>query len=388
MDTPEVGQTQLSPRAKLIIVAIFALVAIFFLLQIRVILFPFLWALVVAYLLSPVVNYLNIEGRLPRLWCVFLIYVSFGLLLVAASRYLYPKVVEQANLFLEDIPRIQASIENVTGPRPFGIDINGLVQQLVAAGQDLTGNQRSAGHLLVNAVETLVKVFLFLVATFYLLLDAPRLRHVTVRALPPGYRDELYALGRQIHVTWQQYIRGELLLFALMATATSIALTILQVPGSLFIGIATGALELLPLVGPLTAGAIAVSVAYFDPSVPWGLSQGAYAAIVAILYFVLRHVEDYFVIPNVLGRAVRLNRLVILFSLAAGGVFLGIFGLIIAVPVAASIKEIWNYVYCKLLDQPVEFQPIRTLSGAVIEIPVGKVNTSPEGTAQEGTSAG
>jgi hypothetical protein len=128
-------------------------------------------------------------------------------------------------------------------------------------------------------------------------------------------------------------------------------------------------------------------VAYFTGTNPWGWDQTAYAGAVAIMYFILRQAEDYFVIPNVLGRAVRLHPLVVLFSVASGGVIGGILGLVVAVPIAASLKEIALYLYAKLLDRPVEFQPIRTLGGGIIEIPVyGRLSHSSEGPASEGTA--
>jgi predicted PurR-regulated permease PerM len=217
-------------------------------------------------------------------------------------------------------------------------------------------------------------------------MDGPRLRTWVSEWIPEEYRPEILALGRQINLTWQQYIRGELLLFALMATVTTIGLTILQVPGAIFLGLASGLLELLPLVGPWTAGALAVAVAYFNGTNPWGTSQIAYAGIVALMYFVLRQAEDYFVIPHVIGRAVRLPPLLVLFSLTAGGVFGGVFGLIIAVPVAASLKAIFSYLYAKFIDQPVVFEPVQTIGGGLIEVEI--VHDSPprpyEGTRVEG----
>jgi predicted PurR-regulated permease PerM len=338
------------------------------LLQAQAILSPFLWALFTAYLLSPVVRYLNVRGGLPRLWSVMLIYASIALALVAGSRYLYPQVVSDGTVFLEDIPRLEAALIGLVGPSPLGIDIASLVTQLTRTIGGYTTDTKSASHLLVNAFETFAKVFLFLVSTFYLLMDASRIRAACTDILPPAYRDELIELARRIHSTWLQYMRGELLLFVLMATVTSIALTLFGVPGAIFLGLLSGALELLPLVGPLTAGTVAVAVAYFNGSNPWGWSQIAYAGAIAVLYLVLRNAEDYFVIPHVLGRAVRLHPLVILFSVAAGGVIGGLFGLIIAVPIAASIREIATYVYAKLLDQPVLDPPVVTADVPVIEL--------------------
>lgn len=359
----------LSGRAKLVLIVGVVLLAVIILAHIGQILQPFLWALLAAYLLTPVVNYLNVDGKLPRLWAVTLIYALIGILLLAMSRYLYPHAVEQGTVFVEDIPRLENALISVVGPRPLGIDVNSLVNEIVSTVTGM-GKTQSAGHLLVGALETFIKVFLFLVATFYLLMDAPRLGQATRSSLPPGYREELGALARQIHLTWQQYIRGELLLFLIMATATSVGLTILGVPGALFIGLASGALELLPLVGPYTAGAIAVSVAYFNGTNPFGWSQIAYGAIIALMYLIFRELEDYVVIPNVLGRAVRLHPLVVLFAVTAGGIIGGLLGLVLAVPVAASLKAVLSYLYAKILDLPVEFEPVRTLGGGVIEIPI------------------
>lgn len=363
-------EARLSPRAKLTVVVGFVILIILFLLQITQVLAPFLWALLTAYLLLPVVNYLNVDARLPRLWAVALIYGLVAIILLAISRYLYPQVVLQGGLFIEDVPRLENSLIAAVGPRPLGIDVSSVISEGIAAAGAYTSNAHNASHLLVNALETVVKFFLFMVATFYLLMDGPRLNAAARNALPPAYRPELVALGRQINLTWQQYIRGELVLFLIMATVSTIGLTILGVPGSVFLGLASGALELLPWVGPITAGALAVSVAYLNGSNPYGWSQVAYAGIVALMYFALRQTEDYLVIPHVLGRAVRLHPIVVLFAVAAGGAIGGLLGLMVAVPVAASLKAIFAYLYKKLFDLPIAFEPVTTLGGTVIEIPV------------------
>lgn len=389
MDEGHVDTPTLPPRLKLFVLVVLAIATVVVLLQIRQILAPFLWALVAGYLFSPVVNYFNVRGGLPRLWSVILLFAGVALVLLTASRYFYPRIQEQVTLFLEDIPRLRNALIALVGPRPAGIDITSLVRQLVQAGTGYTGNARNATHLLVNAVEEFFKLFLFLVSTFYLLMDGPRLKAAVAGRIPEAYRPEILALGRQINLTWQQYIRGELLLFALMSTVISVGLSILQVPGAIFLGLISGALELLPLVGPWTAATLGVSVAYFNGTNPWGASQLAYAGVVALMYFVLRQAEDYFVMPHVLGRAVHLHPLVVLFALTAGGVIAGLFGLIIAVPVAASIRAVFNYLYAKLLDLPVEFEPVRTIGGGIIEIPLHEPSGLPHESAaaeQPGTS--
>ncbi|HZU12839.1 MAG TPA: AI-2E family transporter [Chloroflexota bacterium] len=370
MPAADADDGDLSGRAKLAIVVGLVILGLIFLAHVQQILTPFLWALLAAYLLLPVVNYLNVDGKLPRLWSVALIYGLVAIAVLAVSRYLYPQVVLQGTLFVEDIPRLENALIASVGPRPLGIDITAVVAQILGALGGYASNAHNASHLIVGAFETVIKIFLFLVATFYLLMDGPRLTQGMRGAIPPAYRPELVALGRQINLTWKQYIRGELVLFLLVATVTTTGLTILGVPGSVFLGLLSGALELLPWVGPITAGALAVSVAYFNGTNPFGWSQVWYAGCIALMYLVLRQLEDYLVIPNVLGRAVRLHPVVVLFAVASGGIIGGVLGLIVAVPIAASLKAILSYLYAKLFDLPVEFEPVRTLGGGVIEIPI------------------
>jgi len=147
-----------------------------------------------------------------------------------------------------------------------------------------------------------------------------------------------------------RYVRGQLLLIGVMATATFIGLTVLQVPFTILLAIMTGVLEVIPIVGPITAGAIACLVALGHPA-PWGLTQIWYVAIVAIMYTILRHAEDYFVIPLVIGRIVKLHPAVVIFALLTGGALFGLLGVLLAVPVAATARLVLIFVSAKLRDE-------------------------------------
>jgi predicted PurR-regulated permease PerM len=135
-----------------------------------------------------------------------------------------------------------------------------------------------------------------------------------------------------------------------MSTATTIGLTVFGVPFSLLLGLLTGVLEVIPIIGPITAGAIACLVALGNPN-PFGWSQLAYVGAIAIMYTVLRHAEDYFVIPLVIGRIVRLHPALVIFSLLAGGAVFGLIGVVLAVPVAATLRLVLIYVSAKLRDE-------------------------------------
>src|ERR1041385_9114060 len=111
-----------------------------------------------------------------------------------------------------------------------------------------------------------------------------------------------------------------------------------HLPYSLWVAILTGILETIPLIGPIAAGAIACMI---------GLAQGGppEAAELAIVYFVLRQVEDQLVLPLVLGRAVHVHPLVTIFAVLTGEKIGGVLGMILAVPIAAAIKVVLDYAY-------------------------------------------
>src|SRR5207237_2192440 len=170
------------------------------------------------------------------------------------------------------------------------------------------------------------------------------------RLVPATSRHELLPLGEQVSILLSRYVRGQLLLVAIMSTATTIGLTLFGVPFSLLLGLLTGVLEVIPIIGPITAGAIACLVALGNPN-PFGWSQLVYVGAIAAMYTILRHAEDYFVIPLVIGRIVRLHPAVVIFSLLSGGAVFGLIGVVLAVPVAATARLVLICVSATLRDE-------------------------------------
>lgn len=135
----------------------------------------------------------------------------------------------------------------------------------------------------------------------------------------------------------------------------------LDVDYALSVAVATGFLELIPLIGPWTAGAIAVTIALFQETTPFGWSNPALALAVGVTYFALRQLEDAFVIPLVIGRIVHLHPLLVIFVLVIGTTLGGVLGLILAVPVAAVLKIVVSFFYAKLMARETRHvEPIRS----------------------------
>jgi predicted PurR-regulated permease PerM len=350
-----------STTARWLIIVAALILATVFIWRIRSILTPFVWAVLAAYVMTPIVNFVNVKLKVPRFFVVLVLYMVVFCALIVASRSLVPWLSNQITFFIQDLPKLQGSLISKVGPHPLGIDIGKVIAQLESNLKTLSGNPKNQTKLLTSAFDTTLRILVFLFSTFYLLMDGPRIRKQMQRLVPLAYRDEIFRLAGQINSTWMQYLRGELILFGIMSVASFIGLEALQVPGALPLAVATGLLELLPIVGPVTAGALAVTVAYLNGSNPFGWSQVTYGVVVALMYLAFRETEDYIVVPRVLGHAVKLHPLVVLFALASGGVIAGLLGLLIAVPIAASIKIVGAYLYDKLVPQPPQFVDVHAV---------------------------
>ena len=342
-----------SSTTKRVVVALFTIAALYIVYHAGDIVRPFIWAGVLAFVLLPVVGLLERRLSMPRTAAAAIVFVGLLAAIIGGGRLLVPLAVDQIRDLQRSLPSLVANAQNTLTQtaEQLGLqDLNVIIGNFTGVNELTQMIARSAVPFIVGLGHFLLELLVFLIATFFLLRDAPRLFQWFRRILPASQRNELIPLFAQVNALLGRYVRGQMFLIAVMSTATFIGLSILQVPFVLLLAIMTGVLEVIPIVGPITAGAIACLVALGHPA-PWGLSQIWYVAIVAVMYTVLRHAEDYFVIPLVIGRIVRLHPAVVIFSLLTGGALYGLLGVLIAVPVAATLRLVLIYVGAKLRDE-------------------------------------
>lgn len=312
---------------------------------------PFVWAAILAYLLMPLVNTLERRG-LGRNLAASLVFVALVAIIVGIGRFAVPLAVGELRDLQRSLPRLLDTAQQSVAGLTDGTIFDQLDEAMFTRGvNQLIGVAPQFALPLATAVgRFFIEFLIFLIGTFFFLRDAPRLKHWLRRLIPASQRAEILPLLGQVSALLGHYVRGQILLVIIMATVTTIGLTLFGVPYSFVLGLITGVLETIPIVGPITAGAIAVLVALGHQN-PFGWSQLWYAAAIAALYTVLRHTEDYFVIPLVIGRIVRLHPGVVIFALLAGGGIAGLLGILLAVPVAATVRLLLIYVNAKLRDE-------------------------------------
>jgi predicted PurR-regulated permease PerM len=350
---------RLSSTAKFITVAVIIALTILLIRGVTTILAPFIAAIITAYLFNPLITFLNRRTGYSRAIWIGLLYVAIGGLIYGLISFLGPILTRQY-LDVRDrlIPDMIAELQQLASSETIevmGIVIN--VSELEAPVLDFLNEiSRSLPerlpHLVFTALESVVLFVTFLIVAFYLLLQTEQIVEKFYGLVPAPYREEIRGLGRRVDEILGGYIRGTLLLIPIMSVLTYIALTILDVRYALVIAIATGFLEIIPLIGPWSAAGIAMTVALFQATAPFGWPNWVLALVVGAIYFILRMFEDNFIIPHVVGHAVHLHPVLVLFAILAGGALAGPFGLLISIPVAAVARLLLRYIYRKLIDAP------------------------------------
>jgi predicted PurR-regulated permease PerM len=346
-----------TPRGRAIALALIGLFGFLFLIRVSGMLSPFLWAIVFAYAFSPLITWIVLHTGLPRSLVVVVVYLlgvgALASFLAVTIPRLNNEITELANALPSITGDLQARYFGSTGNTldiaGFSVDVPQVAQQVANSLNSALNNFfGGAFTAILTSVERIAQLFLFLIVTFYLLLDAPKIKAYCVRGIPVQYREELLDLGHEVNRVLGQYVRAQLMLIVIMACASFLVLTIMGVRFALALAPIVGLLELFPIIGPFGAITLVTLIALFSPP-NFGLSSSTSALLVALSFFTLRQIEDYAVIPNVVGHAVRLHPALILFAVAAGTSFGGALGLFVAVPVTGALKVLGTYLYQKLV---------------------------------------
>jgi predicted PurR-regulated permease PerM len=201
----------------------------------------------------------------------------------------------------------------------------------------------SAGNLVDHALdatvlgfEILIGFFFVLAAAAYWMFERNRAIALVLTVLPRDKRRVVRDTWDLIDLKLGAYVRGQLILIVAVASVLSTAFFAIGLPYWLLVGVFAGVVEIVPVIGPLTAGAVAVGVGLTES---WHLALAA-----ALVVIVVRLVEDYLVIPKVLGDAVGLSPLVVLVSVTATAILFGGWAVLLAIPLAAVLATLVSVV--------------------------------------------
>ena len=362
-----------SPNTKLFVfaaIAIFAAAIIVFFNQIVVLM---VLALVVSLIVRPFVDF--VYHRVPRVprWIVtafFYLLLLGGLLAVPISTI--PSVWGQVVSFVSSIPDLlQQLIDQITitfsepiyifgGEFYFPVDEIALttyqtyLADVVSLGAASVGSVSSlAGDVATGALLFFSRVIFVLFVSFYLTKDEGLISGMVLQASPRGYRDDVAFLMERVGLIWGAFLRGQFLLMLIMGVITFIAATVLGLPNPIALAVIAGLMELVPFVGPILAAIPAGLIAFFQNDASWLgqlLTPFWFFVVVMGVYWVIQQVENYFVLPRVMGHQLKLHPAVVFVAAIAGFQLSGLVGVFVAAPLVATLRIVFKFVFGKLLD--------------------------------------
>src|SRR5438105_11541157 len=329
----------------LIFLGVLAVLTVALAVAIRGILGPFILAAILALIVNPAVNAAE-RRRVPRVLAILVLYGILAAVLAAGIFWLFPVIRQEFAALVAQGPAIASYFQDLAD-REHVVSVLGIPIDLRQAYNDsvhnlpglLAGQLSSVVQNVFMLVNWIFQTILVLLVAFFLVKDAHAIRRFFEGLIPHGYRTDARDLAAEVYRMLGAYMRGQLVICALVGFITGIALWLVGVPYSLVLGIVAGVTAFIPFIGPFLGALPAIAVAAFVSQ-----SSGK-VVVVLIVYFVISNVIYNFVSPKVFGDAVHLSPMLIIIAFVVGGYLGGILGLFVAVPVAASVRILFLYAH-------------------------------------------
>ena len=324
----------------LITAALFAL-ALAFLYVTRQTLVAFLFAIFFAYLISPLVSYLEriFKSRGIAIAVIYTLLLGVVVLFFVAMG---PKVTREGARLGQSLPGLLNRLssgqlaEQLGEQHGWNFRTTELIRKFLAQNSDTI--TQMAQHVGLRVADVAKQAWMFVIVPIlsaFFLKDGRSFSDIflsTIQSRPQ--REFLEGVLNDLNQMLAHFIRAQLILAALSLVVYSVFLRIMNVPYWMVLGTIGGLLEFIPLVGPLTAAIIILSVSLL-------LSYPHWIALVIFLG-VWRLVQDYVSSPRIMGRSMELHPLAAIFGVMAGGEIAGILGIYLSIPVMASLRIVFR----------------------------------------------
>ncbi|HHY09129.1 MAG TPA: AI-2E family transporter [Firmicutes bacterium] len=312
--------------------------------RVRLVLAPFFFAVVIAYLLYPAVTAFENKG-VPKTAAILLIYACLGVIFAVFFLFFLPKLGAELAEILEKLPARVEQWENFGAGslQKLGkIKLPGVVQDGVNIVMErlelaLEGLANKAARGLMGAVAVLAALLISPILAFYFLKDHQAMRSRSLQFVPAPYRGEVQNIAREISGALNSFFRGQILISLLVGLLIYGGLAFLKVPYALFIGLLAGLFDIIPYFGPILG---------FVPAAFFALLKSPLTVLwVALLFIAVNQLESCVIAPKIIGDRVGLHPLVVIFAILVGGDLLGVVGMLVAIPITAILRVLLQYFF-------------------------------------------
>ena len=292
--------------------------------------------------LEPVASWL-VNRKLPRWAATTIVFALFLAMLGAFVAAAVPPLVQQATELIKQAPHYLQQAQDHSSTI-------GRLNDRFHLQQRITDTVKGSGGSVVNDVVTAGSAvfgavgdsLIVIVLTVYFLVDMPRIRTNLYRMVPHSRRPRAILIGDEVFAKVGAYVLGNVLISVIAGGATFIWLLAFDVPYPLLLGIFVALFDLVPVVGSTIAG-IGVAAVALTVSLPVCIATTAF-------FVFFRLLEDYLLVPRIIGRVVKVPALITVVAVLIGGALLGIVGALVAIPIAAALLLLTQEVLYPRLD--------------------------------------
>lgn len=316
--------TKIEISHRTIIFTVFFLLSLWFLYQIRSIIFLVFVSFILMSAFKPWADWLE-KYHVPRIISVLIIYIFIVFVLTWGASTLLPPLVAQSIHLGENLPKYLNSVA------PFlKIDYQVLTQQVTPLGENVL-------KVTIGVFSNIITLFTLIIISFYLLIERENLKSHLLNLMEEDKAKKWVALVAKIEERLGAWVRGQLMLAVTIGIATYIGLSLIGIPYTLSLAILAGLLEIVPIIGPIISAIPAVLIAL--------TASPVLALITVAVYFIIQQTESHLVVPLVMKTTVGLPPLVTIISLLIGAKIGGIGGALLVVPVVvAGITFVAEYI--------------------------------------------
>jgi predicted PurR-regulated permease PerM len=318
------------------LVALAVIVGALALWKVKIVLALVFLGLILAAAMRPGIEKLA-EHRVPRPLGVAIHYLAIAAAIALLLWLVVPRAVDQVDQALGGVPTSQQELnqkaKHSTGfKHQFFVGLQKHLQKLPSAGSVFHG----AVTFGTKALEALVGIFFVFATAAYWIFERERAIGLVTSLMARKHRKTVHDTWELIDAKLGAFVRGQMLLITFVATVLSLSFWAIGMPFWLLLGVFAGIVEIIPVIGPLLAGAIAVGVGL---TVSWHL-----ALFAGIVVLVVRQFEDYVVIPRVMGHVTGLSPMLVLVSVSCIGLLFGGFYVLLATPLTAVIVTLVDVI--------------------------------------------
>ncbi|HFI0768774.1 TPA: AI-2E family transporter [Streptococcus suis] len=307
----------------------------------EIVLLPMILTGLLYYLLNPMVDWME-KHKISRTVGISILFVLISLLIIWGLAVAIPSIQEQVISFAQNLP---SNIQKIEGQvtsllqdqrfeqfRPTALELlNKVNDQAVAYAQKFsTSAVNWASNLISTASQIIVAVLIMPFILFYLLRDGQYLNKHITQYLPTKWREPIGTVLSDVNGQLSNYVRGQVTVAIIVALMFSVMFSIIGLSYPITLGVMAGFLNLIPYLGSFLA---------MIPAVILGLIAGPIMLIKVLVVFMIEQtIEGRFVTPLIIGSSLSIHPITILFVLLTAGQMYGVLGVLLGIPIYASIK--------------------------------------------------